>query len=161
MLSTLWDFLEVLEQNHSSEARVLEQNHSSEASQHYLDQEDIHFSALTNFAHWGPINCYVRGIVMSFCFTDIVSFTTHDSTITKILLPTHEGYHKRVFECQQASLSPWGQDEAVARIWATASPRIDAFPELMLTQPWLGDLETTDIQESGAISQMSSHERAT
>ena len=63
--------------------------------------------------------------------------------------------------CQQASLSPWGQDEAVASVWATAFPRTDAFPELMLTQPWLGDLETTDIQESGTISQMSSHERAT
>ena len=103
MLSTLWDFLEVLEQNHSPEARVLEQNPSSEASQHYLDQD-----ALTNFAHWGPINCYVRGIVMSFCFTDIVSFTTHDSTITKILLPTHEGYHRGVFEVSASQLISLG-----------------------------------------------------
>lgn len=92
---------------------------------------------------------------MSFCFTDIVSFTTHDSTITKILLPTMKDITKVYLRCQQASLSPG------VRMKPFLESGLLPFPELMLTQPWLGDLETADIQESGTICQMSSHELPT
>ena len=71
------DFMEVLEQSISprTKSALLRPRWS-------LSCTFQSFSALSNFAHWGPINCYVPGTVISFCFRDTVSFTTHDSTVT-------------------------------------------------------------------------------
>ena len=71
------DFMEVLEQSISprTKSALLRPRWS-------LSCTFQSFSALSNFAHWGPINCYVPGTVISFCFRDTLSFTTHDSTVT-------------------------------------------------------------------------------